>query len=129
MRDLLERLVKAVERMSRRPQFVRTDMGVAVNLKDISHATLLDASIPKVLVFDDMGCVHTCTENNAIEALMSVKASLLEGHRMKWAKNAWVVHNVIGHPVMQLLALAGHYDLAMKVHDLTIPKPTHGKSR
>lgn len=127
MINLLDRFTQAVTRISLRPQFVRTDMDVAINLKNISYVTLLDASLPKVLVFDDAGCVHHCTENNAIEALLLVKASLLEGHRMRWAKHAWAVHNLVGHPLMQLLAFAGQYDLAIKVHDLTVPHPIFGE--
>lgn len=54
---------------------------------------------------------------------MVVKPSALEGQRLKWPKRAWMIHNLIGHPGMQLLALLGYYDLAMRLHEITIPRP------
>ncbi|HTM68900.1 MAG TPA: hypothetical protein VL426_06410 [Candidatus Binatia bacterium] len=59
----------------------------------------------------------------AIEALMLLKPSALEGRRLRWAKNAWAVHNLIGHPLMQLLAFLRLHRLAMRVHDGTVPRP------
>lgn len=60
----------------------------------------------------------------AIEAIMLLRPSVLEGRRFRWKKRAWIMHNLVGHPLMQLLALAGFYDAAMFVHDVTVPKPT-----
>lgn len=63
---------------------------------------------------------------NGIEALelaMQIKPSILEGKRMKYAKCAWFIHNVFGHPLMQILAMFGLYKLAFLVHDKTVPKP------
>ena len=59
----------------------------------------------------------------AIEALMALKPSALEGHRLRWAKRAWVVHNLVGHPLMQLLSFLRLHRLAMRVHDGTVPRP------
>ena len=58
---------------------------------------------------------------DALEAVMTVKPSALEGRRLKWHKHAWAVHNLVGHPLMQLLAFAHFYKAAMRVHDLTTP--------
>lgn len=72
----------------------------------------------------------------AIEAVMILKPSALEGRRLQWPKHAWVVHNLVGHPVMQLLAFMGalthykpFYTWAMWVHDATTPSPSGFKSR
>lgn len=59
----------------------------------------------------------------AIDIVMQLRPSALEGKRLRWAKNVWVVHNLIGHPAMQVLALLGFYKAAMWVHDVTVPKP------
>ncbi len=40
-----------------------------------------------------------------------------------WPKNAWVLHNLIGHPLMQILSWLGFKDLAIQVHDATVPTP------
>ena len=73
----------------------------------------------------------------AIEAAMLLKPSALEGKRMRWQKRVWFVHNVVAHPLMQFIALAGDlvkplsmrhaqnlYRAAMRVHDATVPVPT-----
>ena len=60
---------------------------------------------------------------HAIEALFILKPSALEGKRLKWKRRAWMFHNLVGHPLMQLLALFKFYRLAMAVHDKTVPKP------
>jgi len=72
----------------------------------------------------------------ALEALMILKPSALEGKRLRWHKRAWFIHNVVAHPAMQFLALAGGvtrpfseslsnrlYRQAMRVHDETVPVP------
>lgn len=72
---------------------------------------------------------HTLEGTFAIEALMLLKPSALEGHRLKWMKFAWVVHNMIGHPLMQLLALLRLYKAAIWVHDATVPHPIGFKQK
>ena len=34
----------------------------------------------------------------------------------------WTMHNMVAHPVMHVLNLAGFNDLATKVHDNTLPQ-------
>lgn len=72
---------------------------------------------------DIFGNWHTFTGLDAIEFVMLVKPSAWEGRRLKWRKNVWIVHNLIGHPLMQILALIGLHKLAFFVHDSTVPKP------
>lgn len=66
---------------------------------------------------------HVATNLNAIEILMQLKPSAMEGKNLKWARNKWILHNLIAHPLMQILALFKFYKLAIKVHDNTVPKP------
>lgn len=63
------------------------------------------------------------TGSAALELIWSLKPSVLEGKRLKWKKHAWVIHNLIGHPLMQIFAFIRLYGIAMWVHDVTIPKP------
>jgi hypothetical protein len=58
---------------------------------------------------------------------MALRPSCLEGKRLRWAKNKWLLHNVVGHPMMQGLAMLGLYDLAFKVHEATVPMPEGAK--
>ena len=59
----------------------------------------------------------------AIELLMALRPSVLESRRLRWARHAWAFHNLVGHPLMQLLAFFKKYKLAMQVHDSTVPRP------
>jgi len=54
---------------------------------------------------------------------MALRPSLLEGKKLRWAKNKWLMHNLIGHPLMQCFALLGWYQAAFWVHDRTVPMP------
>lgn len=60
----------------------------------------------------------------AIDILMQLRPSALEGRRMRWARNVWAFHNLVGHPIMQVLAFLKCYKAAMWVHDITVPRPT-----
>lgn len=62
----------------------------------------------------------------AIEALMHLKPSAMEGRRLRWARHAWAFHNLVGHPVMQMLAFVGLRRWAIAVHDGTVPRPRIG---
>ena len=64
----------------------------------------------------------------AIEAVMLLKPSALESRRLRWIKNAWAVHNLVGHPLMQVAAFFGFYRIAMAIHDTTVPKPRGKRS-
>lgn len=40
----------------------------------------------------------------------------------------WLVHNLVGHPLMQFLALLKLYKAAMWVHESTVPRPEGRKA-
>ena len=69
------------------------------------------------------GRYFVATGFDAIEAVMAVKPSALEGRRLKWKKHAWAFHNLIGHPVMQVLVWLGFKRSAIRFHDYTTPHP------
>lgn len=58
---------------------------------------------------------------DAFENVMILKPSALEGRRFSFMKRAWLVHNMVEHPLMQLLALLHLYKAAMWIHDRTVP--------
>ena len=66
---------------------------------------------------------------DALENAMLLKPSSLEGKRLRWAKRAWVIHNLIGHPLMQIFAFFGFTKKAMWIHDITVPKPLGVKNK
>lgn len=65
----------------------------------------------------------------AVEVIMRLCPAALEGRQMKYIRHRWAIHNLIGHPLMQLLAWLGFTKLGIKVHDATTPNPKvmHGK--
>ncbi len=68
----------------------------------------------------------TVTGIPAIDVIYFLKPSALEGRRFRWIRNAWAFHNLVAHPLMQILALLKQYQLAMRIHDATVPRPLDG---
>jgi hypothetical protein len=60
----------------------------------------------------------------AIDFVMRYCPELLEGNpQFKFIKYSWVFHNLVAHPLMQILSFLKLRKLGLKIHDLTIPKP------
>lgn len=64
---------------------------------------------------------------DAMELGMLIKPSVLESRRLLWPRWTWVLHNVVGHPTLQILALLKLYKWAFWVHDATVPRPLSKK--
>ena len=75
------------------------------------------------------GRIVKVLNHEAIDIVMQLKPSLVEGKKLKFAKHAWVVHNLVGHPLMQLLAFFKLYTWAFWVHEATVPKPLGKKDK
>lgn len=76
----------------------------------------------RVVVFTEDGH-YDALGFDAIEIVMQLKPSALEGKRLKWRKGAWRFHNWLGHPIMDLLAMFGFKKAAIRWHDYTTPRP------
>jgi hypothetical protein len=70
----------------------------------------------------------TLVGNDAIQAVMLMQPNILEGKRLRWMKHAWAIHNLVGHPLMQILSWLRCYKQAMRVHHRTIPAPVGRKA-
>lgn len=88
-----------------------------VVLVDFSKLPELEA-----LITLSTGQQLTAYDIDALELAYALKPSVVEGRRLRHARFSWLVHNVIGHPLMQLLALVKCYKAAFWVHDVTVPK-------
>lgn len=88
---------------------------VRVNTTDIEHLRLY--------VYTRNGTMFTSHGIHAIEAAMILCPEALENRRMRWPRHMWSLHNLVGHPLMQILAFTGFYKAAFWVHDVTVPKP------
>lgn len=77
----------------------------------------------EVVIHCHDGGAYIATGFDAIEAVMWMKPSALEGRRLKWRPHAWAFHNVVAHPVVQILAWLGLKRQAVRFHDWTTPRP------
>ena len=59
----------------------------------------------------------------AVNVIMELCPSVLEGKQAKYARHAWAIHNLIGHPLMQIMAWLHLPHLGIKIHDATVPAP------
>ena len=59
----------------------------------------------------------------AFDVVMRLCPNALEGRRATYAKHAWAIHNLIGHPLMQVLSWLHLPELGIKIHDITAPNP------
>ena len=59
----------------------------------------------------------------AVDLVMRLHPAYFEGRPFRWVRHAWVLHNLVGHPGMQLLAWLGQTRLGLQLHDRTIPRP------
>lgn len=73
--------------------------------------------------------IYTACGFDAIEAVMLFKPSSLEGRRLRWKRNAWAFHNLVAHPIVQILAWAGFKKQAVRFHDWTTPTPRGFRTR
>jgi hypothetical protein len=97
--------------------------GDALIAEDTVHEVDLTAIEKLRIVIRHDGGTSVAEGIQAIEALMHLKPSAMEGRRLRWARHVWAFHNLVGHPVMQLLAFVGMRRWAIAVHDGTVPRP------
>jgi hypothetical protein len=102
--------------------FLRVN-NLLINPNFIDHLDLSELEDLRIVVTLKNGKVEVVTDIPAIELVVALRPSALESRRLLWARHAWAFHNLVGHPVMQLLAFFRKYKLAMWVHDATVPRP------
>lgn len=77
----------------------------------------------RLVLTDKRGNSFEVEGPDALEAVMLMNPACLEGKRLRWARHRWALHNLVGHPLMQVLAFLGFPRLGVKIHDATVPKP------
>lgn len=88
------------------------------------------------ITYDDLaqhGFVHVHFKDRSMELvecpaafnlIMELCPAALEGERAKYQRHAWAIHNLVGHPLMQIFSWLGYPQLGLKIHDRTVPNPT-----
>ena len=113
--------------------FIASDSGL-ISIETITYVDIDHLADNGYIDVTHGGQCSRITGFFAIEAVMMLKPSALEGRRLRWQKNVWFVHNVVAHPLMQFVALAADLvrpfsailskrmqKTAMNIHDLTVP--------
>ena len=59
----------------------------------------------------------------AFNVVMRLCPDALEGKRAKYHRHAWAVHNLFGHPLMQIFSWLGFPQIGLAIHDKTVPNP------
>ena len=98
--------------------------GKLVNANSISwidHKNLVKLGYIKV--YDKSDIMETVEGPQAFNLIMELCPSALEGERADYERHAWAVHNLIGHPLMQICAWLHLTKLGLRIHDATVPNP------
>ncbi len=106
----------------RMPEFIQTPKAL-VHRSQVRHIDLEHVDEGFITVHYGSSMAEEVSGVLMIEILMQLRPTVLEGRRFRWAKHTWIFHNLVAHPVMQLLALCHLYGPAMWLHDATVPKP------
>lgn len=103
-------------------EFVKAGQAI-IRVADIVKVDVgrLEYGTARVTLAD--GTAYEAQEFDAFEIVMLLHPSALEGRRLRWAKNAWAFHNLVAHPLMQLLVWCGFKKAGIWLHDATVPKP------
>lgn len=103
--------------------FVHHD-GWIDNLDTISTIDCRDLiSKRRIYLHKKNGIIDMVDGPEAFSLVMKVCPAFLEGKRAKYLRHAWAIHNLIGHPLMQICSWLRLPALVLKIHDATIPNP------
>lgn len=103
-------------------EFIKAS-GELLRLSDISRVDMREITQGYVDIFTADGQKRRAHDFDAFEIVMLLHPAAVEGTRLRWAKNAWAFHNLVAHPLMQLMVWLGFKRAAIRLHDVTVPKP------
>jgi hypothetical protein len=58
----------------------------------------------------------------AANLIMGICPSAIDGARARHVRHSWAIHNLIGHPLMQIFTWLHLTRLAIWIHDHTVPE-------
>lgn len=98
--------------------------GKIVNTNDITNISIEDLPEKGFIMVKRIGFIDEVVKGpEAVNLIMRLCPEALEGKKLKYLRHRWAVHNLIGHPLMQLLSWLHLTPLGLKIHDLTVPNP------
>lgn len=93
----------------------------AVHITHVDYSSLAEKGY--VRVYDKLHLPELVEGPQAFDLVMRLCPEALEGERAKYHRHAWAIHNIFGHPLMQLFSWLGLTKLGLKIHDATVPNP------
>lgn len=79
--------------------------GLIVNANDIASINFSNLVEKSYVVVKRIGVTEEIVKGpEAFNLVMELCPSALEGEQAKYKKHAWAIHNLIGHPLMQIFA-------------------------
>ena len=81
----------------------------------------------RVRVYTTGGGLYVLEDQQALDLVMALRPSAVEGLRFRYARHAWIFHNMVAHPGLQVLSWFGLSKLGFILHDATIPRPKDRK--
>lgn len=90
---------------------------------DVARADMSELEQGLLVIHMRNGETYEAHGFDALEAVMALKPSAVEGLRLRWRPHAWAFHNTVAHPVLQVLAWCGFKRAAVRFHDWTTPAP------
>jgi len=98
--------------------------GKIINTHDIVFVSFEDLVEKEFVLVKRLGYPDEVVRGpEAFNLVMQLCPSALEGRRAKYARHAWAIHNLIGHPLMQIFSWLHLPALGIKIHDATVPFP------
>lgn len=82
----------------------------------------LESNCSITIIYSD-GRIDVLNKQPAIDLIMQLAPSMVEGKRLKFIRNRWALHNLLAHPLLQVLAWLGAPRLGFFIHDSTVPRP------
>lgn len=76
-----------------------------------------------VKIYFTNGSSETVDGPESTTLIMTLCPSFIEGKEAKYARFSWSVHNMIGHPLMQICSWFHLTELGIRIHDATVPSP------
>jgi|SRR5678815_5102448 len=100
-------------------------------IRSINTITYVDCnkyvSEGEIRVYFTNGTSDFAKGAEATNLIMALCPAVLEGKRARHAKHSWAIHNLIGHPLMQIFSWLHLTALGIKIHDLTVPEPKNNE--
>ena len=105
------------------------DFIVNSNQIEVIDCNLLESQATVLVLFKegDQTVRSKLSGQPAVDLVMALCPSMVEGKRFQFVRHAWSMHNMIAHPALQIFAWLKLTKFGLMIHDRTVPRPRVGK--